>query len=203
MKIENAGTSDYGMHVSQQGRGQIDAVTTIAQREATERGQSWNLGTGYIDLQAAATYAMMYLKNTTVDKVLAVELFVILTKPSTGAPGVTMDAAIVAGIPDSATIVTSGTALPSVNQFDYKIGSAAQISSFATVKAGTHPALSFGTVARRLQTRVADDDRLILGTPVEVDPGGTVGIELTTATGNTTMLAQAIMEVYVKADKGI
>jgi len=171
--------SDFRLHT--------DAITQSQLQNSLKKGRTWNVGTGFVTLTNDSASALMYLKNTG-DKDLNVDLYVFLTKASTGGSG--QGLVEILRNPTAGTVVDDATAITPTNM---NFGSTA-VPDALLYSGGQGKTLSGQDDILRSLTTSAN--RLLLGIVTLIPKGKSVGLRLTPPTGNTSMEVECVMEVF-------
>jgi hypothetical protein len=166
----------------------IHGSTETHLSEAVGNGRAWNLGTGYLTLTSANASDILYLKNTGIED-LSIDLYVVLTKASTGGAGGEVLVEILRN-PTAGTVISDANSLTPVNM-DFS----AAATIFGDMYYGGEGKTLTGHT-QSLNSKTTDNNRLLLGILTKIPQGASVGMRVTPPTGNTSMDVEAIIEVY-------
>lgn len=179
----------YLVKVDGDNRIHTDAVSHSVLADAVDRGRAWNLGTGVINLTGNATAsALLYIKNTGTD-IIQLDLYVIITGASTGGSG-NMKVEILRN-PTGGTLISSPSG--SITATNMNFGSSNSPSA----------TLSYGAEAKTLsgedsilRSQTSASGRLLLGIITDLPGGASVGLRVTTPSGNSGIDVECIVEMF-------
>lgn len=193
-EIKNGtGDGDYRAKVDAESNLHVRAIQRTEFAHALEDGHAWNLGTGFITLTGTNSTPLLYFK-TTGDEDYEIDLYVLLTRVSTGGDG-SQGLVEIHLNPIAGTLVTAGTAITASNM---KVGLTSQPS--ATMKKGAYGDTDFSGADSVLRSLVGADNRLLLGILTDIPKGQSVGISYTAPTSNTSMDVECIVEIAEEID---
>lgn len=170
-------------------------VNTAKEENASANGLAYNLNTGLITLTNASTKnAVMYIKNNE-DFALVIVQLIYQTGASTGGSG-NMFVDVVRN-PTAGTIVSGATNVEiSANRnFGSSRTIAATAYKGATGLTFTDGTKFFETILSTTAQRVA-----IAAGGIVLPKGSSIGINLTTPAGNTSMVAEFVVACYLNTD---
>jgi hypothetical protein len=188
LQIKDGKGSGKLAEVDHENRLKTRSVTRSEIAHSVDEGKAWNVGTDFIELTDDSESALLYLTNTGAEE-LEVDLYIILTKPSTG--GASEDGIVkIYRNPTAGTLLTSGTAITAVNMNFGTIG-----DPETTILKG---AQGYTVTASEgvLRSKVGADNRLLLGVLTKLTRGAAVAVTYTPPTGNTSMEVEAVIELY-------
>ena len=189
-QIEDGTGTSYLARVDSNNRMQTSAVTQTELHDAVHRGKTWNIGTGFLTLTSTSPSTLIYLKNTSDDN-LFIDLYILLTRASTGGSG-DMLVEILRN-PTGGSIVNAGTAIPSSQISNMDFSSANEPDATINFGGEGFTATGESAIMRSLSTA---SNRLILGILTLIPSGSSVAIRATPPTGNTSMDVETAIEIY-------
>lgn len=187
-QIRDGTGSGFLQRVDDQNRAHVDSIQRSELQASADVGLTWNVGTGYQTLGTDNKSAMLYLKNDGV-KQIHIDLYIVLTKASTGGSGETL--VEIVRNPTSGTIITESPV--SISATNMNFGSASAPS--ATIYSGAEGKTLLGS-DDTLRSKTTDDSRLLLGIFTVLPQGSSVGLNVTPPTGNTSMDVEVIIEIF-------
>jgi len=194
-QIQDGTGRGYSAKVDANNRIHTDTVSTPREQNAASAGNSFNVNTGIITLTNASTKnAVMYLKNNE-DSDLVVVLMLFQTGASTGGSGnILVD---VIRNPTTGTIVSGATSVE-INQ-NKNFGSSRTLDATAYVGA---TGLTFTNGSKIFESILATTTQRI---PIEtggivIPKGASIGINLTTSAGNTSMACEFALSCYLEVE---
>ena len=191
-QIQDGTGRGYLAKVDSENRLHTQTVNIAKEENASLDGLAYNLNTGIITLTNASTKnAVMYIKNNEDYDMVIVQL-IYQTGASTGGSGdVLVD---VVRDPTSGTIVSGATAVEiSANR---NFGSSRVISATA-YKGGTGLTLTDGTKFFETIMSTATQRVAIVAGAIVLPKGSSIGINITTPAGNTSMAVEFVVACYL------
>lgn len=179
--------SNFEAKVDEDFRLHTDAITQTQLQDSIKKGKTWNIGTGFLTLTTDTASALMYLKNTG-DVDLNVDLYVFLTKASTGGSG--QGLVEILRNPTAGTVVSDATAVTSTNMNFGKT----DVPDADLFSGGEGKTLTGQDDILRSLTTSAN--RLLLGIVTLIPKNKSVGLRLTPPAGNSSMEVECVMEVF-------
>lgn len=167
---------------------QIHGTTESHLSEAVKAGRTWNVGTGYLTLTTDNASDVMYVKNNGEDS-LHIDLYVVLTKDSTGGAGGRVDVEILRN-PKTGTVISDASSVAPIN-----MNFASSKQPVADIYKGGEGKTLAGHDGS-LRSKTTDDNRLLLGILTSLPQGASIGIRITPPTGNSSMEVETIIEMY-------
>lgn len=168
-----------------------EAIITTELHDAVHRGKMWNVGTGFLTLTGDGTsHGMLYIKNTGT-KSLFLDLYVFLTRASTGGSGdmlveILMNPTAGTVVSDATVVTATKMNLGSANEPDALIYSGGQGKTLS----------GQDDILRSLTTA---SNRLLLGILTEITPSKSIGLRVTTPSGNTSIDVETVIELFEEA----
>ena len=194
-QIQDGTGRGYVVKVDENNRLHTDTVSTPSEQNAATNGLSFNINTGIITLTNASTKnAVMYVKNNE-DYDLVVVLMLLQTGASTGGSGnILVD---VLRNPTTGTIVSGATSVE-INQ-NKNFGSSRTLDATAYVGA---TGLTFTNGSKIFESILATTTQRI---PIEtggivIPKGSSIGINITTSAGNSSMACEFALSCYLEAE---
>ena len=195
--IQDGTGKSYGAKVDIDGRLHVDSIGTDRESYSSQAGYSFNLNTGIITLTNAATKnAVMYVKNNEASPLVITNLFY-QTGASTGGSGnILID---VLRNPSTGTIVSGATAVEiNVNR---NFGSSRTLDVTA-YKGATGLTFTNGEKALESILATAVQRVAVSAGSITLPKGATIGINITTPTGNTSMAVEFAIACYLEVEEG-
>lgn len=164
------------------------AITTSEIHDAVHRGKTWNVGTGFLTLTGNATASgLLYIKNTGT-KDLFVDLYVFLTRASASGSG-DMLVEILRN-PTGGTVVDDAIDMAPINM-NFGSASVPQARMYSGGEAKT--LTGEDGILRSLSSA---SNRLLLGILTLLPQGSSMGLRVTSPSGNTSMDIEAVVEMF-------
>lgn len=196
-QIQDATGNGYGAKVDSSNRLHVDSIGTDREAFSSQAGLSFNLNTGIITLTNAATKnAVMYVVNNEDYPLIITNLFY-QTGASTGGSGnILVD---IVRNPTTGTIVSGATAVDiNVNR---NFGSSRALAVTA-YKGATGLTFTNGTKALESILATATQRIAVSAGAITLPKGSSIGINLTTPTGNTSMAVEFAIACYLETEDG-
>jgi hypothetical protein len=190
--IKDGTGKSYLAQVDSENRLRTNAISRNISGNSSLLGNSYNINTGVINLTSANKTAVVYVKNTGTDKIIVENLFYLIGN-STGGSG---DMLItVLRNPTAGTIVD--TATPVEMNVNRNFGSSQTLTAnaYKGVEAATFT--DGDKVIESIFNQSATRAALNVGTIV-LTQGTSIGIEITPATGNTSLDVEFALAVHVE-----
>lgn len=188
VRLKDGTGKDYVAKVTNENKLATKAVTESELHHAIDLGNGWNMESGYLTLTSANASGVLYLKNTST-KIMHVDLYVILTKASTGGAGGEVLVEVLRN-PTGGTVISDASDANPVNMNF----SSSKTPSGVYYKGGEGK--TFTGHDNAFVSKTTDDTRLLLGVLTVLPQGSALGVRLTPPTGNTSMEVNTIVELY-------
>lgn len=195
--IQDGRGSGNSMKVDSVGRAHVDSIGTDREGYSSQLGVAYSINTGLITLTNAATKnAVMYVKNNEDYPLIITNLFY-QTGASTGGSGnIIVD---VVRNPTTGTIVSGATNCEIV--LNKNFGSSRSLDAL-TYKGATGLTITDGTKAIESILGTITQRIVVSANAITLPKGSSIGINLTTPTGNTSMAVEFAMACYLEIEEG-
>lgn len=164
---------------------------------ASLEGDAYNVNTGVITLTTANKSAAFYLKNTSQDKTYSVPSFFFLIGNSTGGSGDVLISLI--KNPTGGTIVSNAVPMEMAG-VNLNFGSPESIAA-DTLKGVEGDTFTGGEKVIESVLDQSPQNIVLAAGAVLLQPGNSVGIEVTPATGNTSFTLEFAADVFIRSEK--
>ena len=195
--IQDGTGKSYGAKVDIDGRLHVDSIGTDRESYSSQAGFSFNLNTGIITLTNAATKnAVMYVKNNEASPLVITNLFY-QTGASTGGSGnILID---VLRNPSTGTIVSGASAVEINVNRNFGSSRTLDVTAYkgATGNTFTNGEKALESILATTTQRVA-----VSAGSITLPKGATIGINITTPTGNTSMAVEFAIACYLEVEEG-
>lgn len=183
-------SGDSGNVARVDGRNRLTAkaVTVGRTADATKRGESFNINTGLVELTSANETAVLYVKNTSTTRKIAVESLVFGAKLSTGGDG----SGVIWTVEKNPTGGTIVTPTPS----DADIVSNRNFGSGVTLSADVYKGAEGETLTGGTDHLIVvsnDLSRSLISIDEILDPGNSIGVLCDPEASNTSMFVYVAM----------
>lgn len=169
-----------------------NAITVNEDQQATKKGRSYNVNSGWVTISNDTVTPILYLKNNETEA-LHVTAIAVGMGPSTGG-GTIIEDIIVVRNPTAGTIVSGATNVDINSNRNY--GSSNTLGNSLAYKGATGLTMTDGTDHLLI---AQNDSGRAFATIDEVLPKGTsIGIKITPATGNTNMRVYAAIICHLE-----
>jgi len=194
--VDGTGKS-YGAKVDIDGRLSVDSINTDRESYSSQKGYSFNLNTGLINLTNGATNnGVMYVKNNE-DYPLVITNVFYQTGASTGGTG-----NIIVSIyrnPTTGTLISGASAVEiNVNR---NFGSSRTLSVTA-YKGATGSTITDGTKALESILATATQRIAVSAGAITLPKGSSIAIQFRTPTSNTSMDVEFAIACYLEIEEG-
>jgi hypothetical protein len=196
-QLQDATGQGYGAKVDIDNRLHVDSISTDRESYSSQSGFSFNVNTGLITLTNAATKnAVMYLVNNEDYPLVITNLFY-QTGTSTGGSGnIIVD---VLRNPTTGTIV-SGASAVEIN-INRNFGSSRTLAVTA-YKGATGNTFTNGTKALESILPTSVQRVAVSAGAITLPKGSSIGVNITTPTGNTSMAVEFAIACYLETEEG-
>lgn len=185
----------YAMRVDAKGNAHVDAITTDREAYSVFLGNSYSLNTGLITLTNANTKnAVMYVKNNE-DYPLIFQTFFYMTGASTGGSGdIYVD---LIRNPTTGTIISGAS--PVEMNVNRNYGSSRTLNIVA-YKGATGTTFTNGI--KNIESILATTTQRVMVSvgSITLPKGASIGINITTPTGNTSMVVEFAAACYLDVE---
>jgi len=166
----------------------VRGFTEVVEHYSLQNGKAWNINTGNITLTSACSSAVLYVSYTGEEE-LDINSFIHLLGTSTGGCG---DWTVeVIRNPTAGTIIDNATTFTIYNR---NFGS--NVTLDATVYKGAEGyTFTDGEVA--IQSIIDSSGRNVVGVPIHLTKGTSMGIKITPPPGNTSATIQTAITPYI------
>jgi hypothetical protein len=186
--IKDGTGSGFQAKVDSENNLRVRAIQRSELAHALDEGRTWNIGSGFLTLTNDSQTPLLYIRNTGIIH-LEVDLYVLLTKASTGGDG--SDGLVeVLRNPNGGTIVTDEAAAAVVNT---NFGSANEPTIDAYTGGTSKTVTGYDATMR---SKVGAENRLLLGILTKLPKGASLCVAYTPPAGNSSMEVEAIVEMY-------
>jgi|DEB0MinimDraft_6_1074348.scaffolds.fasta_scaffold38448_2 hypothetical protein len=192
MKIDSGTGNGKSVKIDDQNRMYVDAITFNRAEEEVERGNGYNINTGVINLTSANKSAVLYMKNNEDDPLVVTALFY-MWGTSTGGTGDVLVTML--RNPSAGTIISNAVAaeMAGVNR---NFGSNKSLSADIYKGAEGNTFTNGDKVIESLLDQGARRTVLTVG-DVVIPKGSSLGIDITPATGNTSLDVEFAISCFI------
>ena len=192
MKIDSGTGNGKSVKIDDQNRMYVDAITFNRAEEEVERGNGYNINTGVINLTSANKSAVLYMKNNE-DYPLVIAALFYMWGTSTGGTGDVLVTML--RNPSTGTIVSNAVAaeMAGVNR---NFGSNKSLSADIYKGAEGNTFTNGDKVIESLLDQGARRTVLTVG-DVVIPKGSSLGIDITPATGNTSLDVEFAFSCFI------
>jgi hypothetical protein len=191
--IQDGTGNQYTAKVDSNFRFYTDSVTRSHAEDESLQGDSYNINTGIINLTTAAKSAVLYVENTGTEAIIIENLFYLIGNSASGSGDVLIT---VIRNPTTGTIVDNATAceMAGVNR---NFGSSKTLSANMYKGAQGYTITDGDKVIESIFNQAPTRASLSAGTIV-LNKGNSIGIEITPATGNTSLDVEFALAVHTE-----
>jgi hypothetical protein len=197
MKIESGTGNGKLVKVDDQNRMYVDSITFNRSEEEVERGNGYNINTGVITLTTANKSAVLYLKNNEDSPLVITSLFY-MWGTSTGGSGDVL--VTVLRNPTTGTIV-SGASAAEMAGVNRNFGSNKTLDADVYKGAEGNTFTNGDKVIESILDQTARRTVLSVG-DIVIPKGSSLGIDMTPATGNTSVDVEFAISCFIDTTYG-
>ena len=192
MKIDSGTGNGKSVKIDDQNRMYVDAITFNRAEEEVERGNGYNINTGVINLTSANKSAVLYMKNNE-DYPLVITALFYMWGTSTGGTGDVLVTML--RNPSAGTIISNAVAaeMAGVNR---NFGSNKSLSADIYKGAEGNTFTNGDKIIESLLDQGARRTVLTVG-DVVIPKGSSLGIDITPATGNTSLDVEFAFSCFI------
>ena len=195
--IQDGTGKSYGMKIDIDGRAHVDSVSTDREAYSSQLGYSFNINTGLITLTNAATdNAVLYVKNNENYNLVLTNVFY-QTGASTGGSG-----NIIVSVyrnPTTGTIVSGASAVEINANRNFGSSRTLAVDAF---KGATGTTFTNGTKVLESILATSTQRIAVSAGAITLPKGASIGIQMKTPTGNTSMAVEFAIACYLEVEEG-